>query len=204
MNGGTPSRMKGTQETIVTELTLLFPQLETERLILREFRLDEDDQMALFRIFSDSRVTRYYNLNTFTEPQEAWRLLHRRRGRFWQGRGIRWAITLKGKDEIIGSCGFNSLNKKKQMGELGYELARPFWQQGIMTEAVNAAVTYGFTELALCRLEAWVMPANRASANLLLKLGFQSEGVLAGKGYWDGRFHDLELFSLLAEQWERR
>ncbi len=184
------------------ELALSFPQLETERLILREFRLDEADQMALFRIFSDSRVTRYYNLNTFTEPQEAWQLLRRRHGRFWQGRGIRWAITLKDNDEIIGGCGFNSLNKKKQMGELGYELARPFWQKGIMSEAVNAAVTYGFTELALCRIEAWVMPPNRASANLLLKVGFQSEGILEGKGYWDGHFHDLELFSLLEEQWQ--
>lgn len=186
----------------MTELSLAFPQLETERLILRQFRLDEVDQMALFRIFSDSRVTRYYNLRTFTAPEEAWQLLRRRRDRFWQGRGIRWAITLKGSDEIIGSCGFNSLNKKKQTGELGYELARPFWQQGIMTEAVSTAVAYGLTMLSLCRIEAWVMPANRASANLLLKVGFQSEGVLEGKGYWDGSFHDLELFSLLAEQWQ--
>jgi ribosomal-protein-alanine N-acetyltransferase len=189
-------------EKTVTALSLSFPQLETERLILREFRLDEVDQMALFNIFSDSRVTRFYNLNTFTELEEAWKLLRRRRERFWQGRGIRWAITLKGSDEMIGSCGFNSLNKKKHTGELGYELARPYWQQGIMTEAISSAIEYGLKHLALRRIEAWVMPANRASANLLLKVGFQSEGVLEGKGYWDGRFHDLELFSLLAEQWE--
>ena len=182
---------------------MTFPQLETKRLILREFRLDKADQMALFTIFSDSRVTRYYNLKTFTQPEEAWRLLQRRRNRFWQGSGIRWAITLKEEDDLIGSCGFNSVNKKKQTGELGYELARPFWQQGIMTEAVTAAVDYGFTHLALRGIEAWVVPANRASANLLLKVGFQSEGVLPEKGYWDGRFHDLELFSLQKEQWQR-
>ncbi len=186
----------------MTAFALSFPQLETERLILREYRLDETDQMALFRIFSDSRVTRFYNLGAFTEPEEAWRLLQRRYERFWQGQGIRWAITLKGNDSIIGSCGFNSLSKKKRTGEMGYELARPYWQQGIMTEAAKAAVAYGFTSLELDRAEAWVMPANRASANLLLKVGFQSEGVLKGKGYWDGRFHDLELFSLLKEQWE--
>ena len=183
-------------------LSLTFPQLETERLILREFRLDETDKMALFRIFSDSRVTRYYNLETFTEPQEAWRLLRRRHGRFWQGRGLRWAITLKGNDEIIGSCGFNELNQKKHVGELGYELARPFWRKGIMTEAVTTALAYGFTELPLDRIEAWIMPENRASANLLLKVGFQSEGILERKGYWNGQFHDLELFSLMAEQWD--
>ncbi|MCA9918689.1 MAG: GNAT family N-acetyltransferase [Anaerolineales bacterium] len=181
-------------------LAISFPQLETERLILREYHLDEADQMALFRIFSDSRVTRYYNLKTFTDPEEALRLLHKRFDRFWQGRGVRWAIVPKGHDELIGSCGFNSLNYKTKVGELGYELARPYWQRGIMTEAVTAAISYGVAHLPLQRIEAWVMPENQASANLLLKLGFQSEGILEKKGYWDGRFHDLELFSLLAEQ----
>ncbi|MEZ4594949.1 MAG: GNAT family protein [Chloroflexota bacterium] len=182
-------------------LAITFPQLETERLLLREYHLDETDQMALFRIFSDSRVTRYYNLKTFTDPDEALHLLHKRHDRFWQGRGIRWAIVPKGHDELIGSCGFNALNYKTKVGELGYELARPYWQRGIMSEAVGAIVAYGFHHLPLKRIEAWVMPQNRASANLLLKLGFQSEGILEKKGYWQGRFHDLELFSLLAEQW---
>lgn len=178
-----------------------FPQIETERLILREFRLNEADHAAIFRIFSDKRVTRFYNINTFTRPEQAWAMLRRRYDRFRHGQGIRWAITLQGNDEIIGSCGFNSWNKKKQVGELGYELARPFWNQGIMTEAVSAVISYGFTTIGLQRLEAWIMPDNRSSANLLIKVGFQSEGVLQGKGYWNGRFHDLELFSLLAEQW---
>lgn len=181
---------------------LTFPKLETDRLILREFQLDEADRKALFRIFSDSRVTRYYNLNTFKEPEEAWRLLQRRHGRFWQNRGVRWAITLKESDELIGSCGFNTVNPKLRVAELGYELARPYWQKGIMTEAVRAALTYGLADLGLKRIEAWIMPPNRASANLLLKVGFQSEGVVENKGYWNGRFHDLELFSLLAEQWQ--
>ncbi len=158
--------------------------------------------MALFRLFSDRRVTRYYNVTTFTEPEQAWRMLQRRYDRFWQRRGIRWAVTLKDNDALIGSCGFNSLNQKVQAGELGYELARPFWNRGIMTEAVIAATGYGFSRMGLARMEAWIMPENRASANLLLKVGFQSEGVVEGKGYWNGRFHDLELFSLLAEQWQ--
>ncbi|GJM42631.1 MAG: N-acetyltransferase [Ardenticatenaceae bacterium] len=183
-------------------LATTFPQLETERLILREYRLDEADQAALFRIFSDGRVTRYYNLKTFTEPEEAKRLLVKRYDRFWQGRGVRWAIVPKGHDALVGSCGFNALDFRSNVAELGYELARPYWQRGLMTEAVSAIINYGFTNLPMARIEAWVMPQNKASANLLIKLGFQSEGVLDKKGYWDGRFHDLELFSLLAEQWE--
>ncbi|MCP4418303.1 MAG: GNAT family N-acetyltransferase [Chloroflexi bacterium] len=188
-------------ETDVTASSQSFPQLETERLILREFRLDAADQEATFDLFSDSRVTRFYNATTFTRPEQAKAMVKRRYDGFWQGRAIRWAITLKEKDDLIGSCGFNSWDKKKKLGELGYELARPFWNQGIMTEAVKVVIAYGFATLALKRIEAWIMPQNRSSANLLIKVGFQSEGVLSGKGYWNGRFHDLELFSLLAEQW---
>ncbi len=188
-------------ETDVTQSSQTFPQLETERLILRELRLNEADHAALFRIFSDKHVTRFYNANTFTRPEQAQAMLKRRHDKFWRGRGIRWAMTLKGKDELIGSCGFNTWNKKTKVGELGYELARPFWNQGLMTEAVEAMMAYGFTTLALYRIEAWIMPQNQASAHLLIKVGFQSEGLQEGKGYWNGRFHDLELFSLLAEQW---
>jgi ribosomal-protein-alanine N-acetyltransferase len=184
--------------------SISFPQLETKRLILRQLRLDETDETALFRLFSDSRVTRFYNANTFTKPEQARVMLKRRYDKFWRGQGVRWAITLKGKDALIGSCGFNAWNKKTKVGELGYELARPFWNQGLMTEAVEAMTAYGFTTLALCRIEAWIMPKNRSSANLLIKVGFQSEGIQEGKGYWNGRFHDLELFSIGIEQWEIR
>ncbi|VAW33498.1 hypothetical protein MNBD_CHLOROFLEXI01-151 [hydrothermal vent metagenome] len=181
--------------------SISFPQLETERLVLRQFRLDDADETALFRLFSDSRVTRFYNATTFTRPEQAKALLKRRYDGFWQGRGIRWAITRKGNDELVGCCGFNAWNKKTKVGELGYELARPFWNQGLMTEAVKTVTAYGFSKLSLNRIEAWIMPKNRPSANLLIKVGFQSEGIQEGKGYWNGRFHDLELFSLLAEQW---
>ena len=84
--------------------SISFPQLETERLVLRQFRLDEADEAALFRLFSDRGVTRFYNANTFTRPEQARAMLKRRYDGFWQGRGIRWAITLKGNDELIGSC----------------------------------------------------------------------------------------------------
>ena len=57
-----------------------FPQLETDRLVLRELvSADTDD---LFQIFSDASVTRFYDLDTFTEPQQAVELIHRFRQRY--------------------------------------------------------------------------------------------------------------------------
>lgn len=173
-----------------------FPQLETERLILRELRLADAD--ALFRIFSDETVTTFYNIKTFTSLDDSRELLERRISRFWTGRGLSWGITLRGDDELIGGCGFNIWLQKRTVGELGYELARPFWNRGIMTEALQAVVQFGFEELRLQRAQAWVIPENKASARVLLKLGFEDRGVRQNQGYWDGRFHDLALFVKLA------
>jgi len=187
------------QRQAVAQSEEAFPHLETDRLILRELRLDAADKAAVFQIFSDAHVTRYDTVRTFTHLAQARVVLERRINRFWRGKGIRWGITLKGNDRLIGSCGFTWLRQRRGTGELGYELARSYWNRGIMTEALAAVITYGFSQRRLNNIEAWVVPGNKASARVLLKLGFQSEGVVPRKGYWNGRFHDLELFSLLQE-----
>lgn len=169
-----------------------FPMLETERLLLRE--LADTDVDAMFAVFADPQVTRFYNVPTFERREEAELIVDKRRKRFWSGRGVCWGIARKVDDVLLGTCGFNAWAMRRQVGDLGYELGRPYWNQGIMTEALTAVVAYGFDTLQLSQQRAWVMPNNVASAHVLTKLGFDSQGVQAARGYWSGRFHDLELF----------
>ena len=61
---------------------------------------------------------------------------------------------------------------------LGYDLARPHWNRGIMTEALTAVLPFGFEKMALNRIEALVITGNEASYRLLARLGFQQEGTL--------------------------
>jgi len=174
----------------------IFPVLHTNRLLLREHQ--PEDAAAVFELFSDPVVTRYYNLPRLTAPEQAQPILKRRIDRFYHRRGIRWAITLAGAAEgLIGSCGFNAWNKRAFNGEIGYELLPSHWNRGIMTEAVAAIVAYGFSHLHLHRIEAWIVTENIGSARVLEKVGFQAEGTMRDKGYWDGRFHDLALYALL-------
>jgi ribosomal-protein-alanine N-acetyltransferase len=107
-----------------------------------------------------------------------------------------------GDDQLIGSCGFNAWNKRAFNGEIGYELLPEYWNNGYMTEAISAIVTYGFANLHLHRIEAWVVPGNVSSARVLQKTGFRSEGIMRDKGYWHGRFHDLQLFALLKTEFQ--
>ncbi|MCP5094432.1 MAG: GNAT family N-acetyltransferase [Chloroflexi bacterium] len=169
-----------------------FPRLKTERLFLRELRLT--DQEAMYDIFRDKTVTEFYNINTFTSIEDSLALLERRISRFHKGRGITWAITRKSDDAFLGCCGYNAWFKQRMIGEIGYELGKPFWNDGYMTEALRAIVIFGFKVIKLQQVEAWVMPGNDASVRVLEKLGFESKGVRENKGYWNGRFHNLTHF----------
>jgi RimJ/RimL family protein N-acetyltransferase len=174
------------------------PQLETERLLLRNFR--EDDAAALMNIFGDDQVTRFYDIATFTHIEQAHRMVARLLKRNADGNTMRWGITLKENGQLIGTGGFNEF--KGPRAGIGYDLATAYWKRGYVTEAVRAIVAHGFATLNLNRIEAFVMPENAASARVLEKLGFTREGLLREYGFWKNQSHDLQMFALLQRDWK--
>lgn len=176
----------------------VFPHIETPRLILRE--LQREDAGAVFRIFSDPEVMKYYDMDIFTSIEQAEALIERQRHRFEQKERFRWGIVLKDSAAIIGTGGYVAWNRMWYNAELGYDLARPYWGQGMMSEAVRAMIQFGFEHMSLNRIEAEVMPENSASIRLLHKLGFQQEGVLRERSFWQGAFHDLVMLALLKKE----
>ncbi|HEY9634925.1 MAG TPA: GNAT family protein [Coleofasciculaceae cyanobacterium] len=170
-----------------------FPVLETENLMLRETTLS--DASAIFQIFASEAVTKYHDIETVTNMEQAKFLIYRRAERFKNKQGIRWGIARKDDNVIIGSCGYSIRNCFQ--AEIGYELIETYWRQGIMTEALRAVIRWGFQNLEFNRIEGMVMVENIASINLLKKLGFLEEGLLREYGIWKGQFHDLKIFSLL-------
>jgi [ribosomal protein S5]-alanine N-acetyltransferase len=83
--------------------------------------------------------------------------------------------------------------------EIGYWLAKPYWGQDIMTDAVRAYVEYAFGELKLLRLTAHVFEANMASARVLEKNGFKLEGYQRKHFQKDGEWLDSLSYALLKE-----
>ncbi len=183
-----------------TSLTLSeFPVLETSRLRLRE--MTAADAAAVFRIFSDDDVTRFYDFDTFTTEQQAAELIARQRNRFDKGDALRWGITQRHSDEVIGTVGL-VINSQNGLGGLGYDLARPYWRKGIMSETLSIVIRFAFRTVKVNRLQALVMPGNVASAALLDKLGFLEEGTLREYSFFKGRYQDLRCFSLLRREFE--
>ncbi|GAB4209538.1 MAG: GNAT family protein [Roseiflexaceae bacterium] len=181
-----------------------FPVLETERLVLRALTLDDAD--AMFASRSDPQVIRYFGTLPMTAHEQAAEQIERVLTDYREQNGIRWAITRRGDDYMIGSCGFWRLVKPHFRAELGYDLLPQWWGQGIMTEAIMAVLRFAFTTMGLHSIEAQIHPDNIASRRVLEKLGFVQEGYFR-ENYYDvveERFTDTAVFSLLKSEFEGR
>lgn len=178
-----------------------FPVLETKRFILRKLKLS--DAQNLFSYFSKEEVMKYYDLETFSSPQQAVALIESVLFRYDSAQQIRWGITLKGKDNVIGTCGFHALEQEHLKVEIGYELHPCYWGNGIMTEVIEKIVEYGFEEMIVNRIEAFYDPLNQASRRVLEKNGFQFEGILRKRFLKKGEYIDAALSSIIKEDKKR-
>ncbi len=179
------------------------PTLETERLRLRRIsKADHDDWLA---VWHSSGVLDYLiDFDGKPQGEIAREIIEWTERITFEKSGIRWAITLKPKDSMIGSCGFHLYHRRDQRAEIGYELHSDHWRRGIMTEATQAVLQFCFERLGLRRLEADVVEGNAASAALLNKIGFTLEGVWRDRVFKRGAFHSLWQFGLLAPEYHAR
>jgi ribosomal-protein-alanine N-acetyltransferase len=181
---------------------MVVPLLQTQRLELTEISLD--DRTAIFEIFSNEDVVKYYDLAPYKDPGQAEELIRLFSARLEQSAGIRWAIRLKGDNKCIGTCGFNSWSQAMSSATIGYDLNRTYWGQGIITEALIPIIQSAFIGVLPCgdinRIQADTVPGNIASEKVLRKLGFKEEGLRRQCGFWKNAFHDLKCFGLLKSE----
>lgn len=173
----------------------MFPLLETNRLILRE--IAKNDAEALFAGFSNDEVLQYYGQEAMKTMEEAEAFVDFFTKSYQEKKGIRWGIQRKETEHIIGTIGFNAWMPKHRRAEIGYELQPDFWGKGYAYEAVQAVTNYGFHNLGLTRIGAVVFKENKASYQLLSKIGFQREGVLRDYMFQNGKPYDTYVYSLL-------
>jgi ribosomal-protein-alanine N-acetyltransferase len=175
-----------------------FPVVESQRLRMRA--LEARDADAVFAIFANDEVTRFYDRESMRSRDEAVALVARLVECHTLRVGIRWAITTKEDGALVGTAGFNSFVSWANRAVIGYDIARAFWGHGYATEAIEALVSWGHSSLGLHRIEALVMLGNDASVAVLRKTGFVFEGVLRGHGRWKGAYHDMQMFAHVLEK----
>ena len=108
-------------------------------------------------------------------------------------------------NKIVGRCGIHNWNKDHKRAEIGYNMQDDsFKRKGLMKEAVNAIIDYGFNELKLHRLEALVGANNIASLKIMERFDFVKEGLLRQHFYIDGKYEDSIMFSVLGEEYKTK
>lgn len=177
------------------------PVLKTRRLVLRGYT--RSDAPRIQALAGDREVAS----TTLNIPHpyedgmaEAWIATHAAE---WEQKvRMPLAITTKA-DGLVGGVGLN-LKFDHAHAELGYWIGVPYWNRGYATEAAGAIVDHAFSVLGLHRVFAHHFARNPGSGRVMQKLGMRHEGTLRGHILkWD-RFEDLELYAVLAAEWESR
>lgn len=177
------------------EVKVLITELYTQRLHLR--KIEESDSLSLFKIWSDPDVTRFMNINNFTDENQAKDMINLLNELAQNNKAFRFTIIEKESNQIIGSCGYNFLDFENSKTELGYDISQAFWGKGYAPEAISALLDYTFIHLKLNRVEAKVELENVNSIRVLQKLKFTLEGTLRKSEKSNGKFIDLNIYSKL-------
>nr|WP_315148875.1 GNAT family protein [uncultured Flavobacterium sp.] len=172
-----------------------FPNLETERLLLR--RLVNEDVNEIFALRSNTEVMKYIPRPLVLTNEDALKHIEMIDEKIDSNEGINWAISLKDNPKLIGIIGHYRLKPEHYRAEIGYMILPEYQGQGIITEAINKVVKYGFDVMQLHSIEAAIDPENFASEKVLQKNGFVKEAHLKENEYYDGKFLDTVIYSIL-------
>jgi ribosomal-protein-alanine N-acetyltransferase len=190
-----------------------FPELRTERLLLRKITDADTDQ--IFKLRSDKDVMKYIGKKPIVSMEEAKDWVKLIKDSLENNSGITWGIVetfektsldktfnetffQTSLPPIIGTIGLWRIIKENYRAEIGYMLLPEYWKKGFIKEAILKVAKYGFDEMKLHSIEAHISPKNLGSATVLEKTGFVREGYFKEDFFFNGVFEDTAIYSLLA------
>lgn len=155
--------------------------LNTDRLILRRFTLDDAESM--YRNWaSDEEVTRFLTWPPHASVEVTKSLLTDWINHYEEDNYYNWVIELKETGDVIGSISVVKLNEMIAGADIGYCMSKDFWGKGIMPEALRAVIRYLFCEVGLNRIAACHDVNNPKSGRVMDKAGMKLEGILRSAG----------------------
>lgn len=176
-----------------------FEIIETAHLFLR--KLTPADFDTIFENYSKEEIKNILGLRTEEEflvekeKQEKGYTTYRISIVYFQ-------MIDKETNQIIGGCGFHNWFALHARSEMGYAFKlEEYKRKGLMTEAVQAIIDYGFNAMKLNRIEACISPNNEASLQLIRKFNFTQEGVLRKHFFHENEYGDSIIFGLLREEY---
>ena len=148
-----------------------FSTLRTKRLILR--KLKYEDEKEIYELRRSEEVNQFLDRERAKSIEDARKFINKILKGIFDNEAILWAINLNDNDRLIGSVVYYNISIKDSCGEVGYELHPAMQGKGIMLEALESVIQFGFDQLGFETIEAWPTENNIRSIQLLEKFDFK-------------------------------
>ncbi len=172
----------------------MLPTLETPRLLLRQLTIA--DINAIEKFTTDDEVTVFLTWDTHQSLNETEAFLNELLKKYEHGSLI-WGIIVKENDRLVGIIEFSEYRRDEKIAEMGCIIAKSYWKNDYASEATQALIRYGFSELKLERIQASYFSENISSERVLQKAGLFYEGTQRRGKFAKGHYHDVKLYAIL-------
>ena len=169
--------------------------LETDRLILRKFRMN--DVVAMFNNYgSDPNVTKYLNWKTheiLEDSKESIKLFMSK----YDDNLFHWAVLIKDSNELIGDIAVNCIDNRNNNCEVGYQFGSKYWGKGYATETLKAVLDYLLNDCEFYLVECSHTSSNITSGMVMKKAGMIKDAILSNRRYnkYTNKYEDLIVYS---------
>lgn len=180
--------------------TAAFQELQTPRLTLRRFRM-EDAAFFFERLAGSEAVTRHMLWQTHRTLPESEESIRKVLRRYDSAVPYTWAVACKGSGELIGRIDLLKFEETRNECSFAYMLAEEYWGRGYAAEALSAVLAFAFEALQIDRVTAEHFAENPASGGAMRKAGMVCTGVTAGAYEKNGVCHDAVSYTITRDMW---
>ncbi|MDP4171199.1 MAG: GNAT family protein [Bacillota bacterium] len=174
------------------------PTLETKRLKLRKITLEDVEDIYYYG--SNEEVSKYVTWETHKTLSDTKEFIEFVLRQYKNKNVAPWGIEYKENGKFIGTIDFISWQVKHNVAEIGYVLSQDYWGKGIVTEAANEVIKFGFNKMDIVRIQARCFVENIGSARVMEKTGMSFEGIIRKGVLVKGKHQDIKMYSILKEE----
>lgn len=171
--------------------------LETDRLILRKFSMD--DALVMFNNYgSDPKVTKYLNWKTHETLEDAKASVKHFMSEY-DNNGFHWAVLIKDSNELIGDIAVNRIDKRNNNCEVGYQFGSKYWGNGYATETLKMVLDFLLNDCEFYLVECKHTSSNVASGRVMEKIGMIKDAILPNRRFnkYTNEYEDLIVYSIV-------
>ena len=181
----------------------MITEFSGNNILIRKIALS--DAREIYENLKDKNVTRLMRMDIPNgyNISHAKKFISQFLKEFSVGKGYAFAIVLINSNKLIGVIDFFKVNKDTKKSELRYWIGKKYWGSGYTQQAVKLILKFGFNELKLHRISASHFQENESSGKVLLKTGFQLEGIMRDSVLKNGKWHNSVQYSILEQDYKK-